>query len=73
MVTSMSELHDVTAEPRGDAELFVDFINTAELTDGRPEDHLPDAASLRDWLHERGLCGRIEAGNLSRVHRACRA
>jgi predicted RNA-binding Zn ribbon-like protein len=53
----MTELHDVTAEPEGDAELFVDFINTVELTDGRPEEHLPDAASLRDWLHERGLCG----------------
>jgi predicted RNA-binding Zn ribbon-like protein len=53
----MSELHDVRAEPHGDAELFVDFINTIELTDGRPEEHLPDGASLRDWLHERGLCG----------------
>ena len=53
----MSELHDARAEPHGDAELFVDFINTVELTDGRPEEHLPDGASLRDWLHERDLCG----------------
>ena len=53
----MSELHDVTAEPESDTELFVDFINTVELTDGRPEEHLPDATSLREWLHERGLCG----------------
>jgi predicted RNA-binding Zn ribbon-like protein len=53
----MSELHDATAEPEGNPELFVDFINTVELTDGQPEEHLPDAASLRDWLHERDLCG----------------
>lgn len=53
----MSELHDVGAEPEGDAELFVDFINTLELTDGIPEDHLPDAAALRAWLYERNLCG----------------
>ncbi|HJP70448.1 MAG TPA: CGNR zinc finger domain-containing protein [Candidatus Limnocylindria bacterium] len=53
----MSEIHDVAAEPEGDAELFVDFINTLELTDGQPEDHLPDAAALRSWLYERNLCG----------------
>ena len=53
----MSELHDVAAEPEGDAELFVDFINTRELTDGQPQEHLPDAAALRSWLYERNLCG----------------
>lgn len=53
----MSETHDVVAEPEGDPELFIDFINTLELTDGVPEEHLPDAAALRSWLYERNLCG----------------
>lgn len=53
----MSELHDVAVEPEGDAELFVDFINTLELTDGIPEDHVADASALRAWLYERNLCG----------------
>ena len=53
----MSDLHDVAAEPEGDTELFVDFINTLELTDGIAVEHLPDAAALRAWLYERNLCG----------------
>jgi predicted RNA-binding Zn ribbon-like protein len=53
----MTETHETVAEPENEAELFVDFINTLELTDGQPEEHVPDAGSLRAWLDERGLCG----------------
>jgi predicted RNA-binding Zn ribbon-like protein len=53
----MTDLHDVAPEPAADEELFVDFINTVELTDGVPEDNLPDADALRAWLVERDLCG----------------
>jgi predicted RNA-binding Zn ribbon-like protein len=53
----MTDLHDVAAEPEHDSELFVDFVNTLELTNGQPDERLPDAESLRAWLLERGLCG----------------
>jgi predicted RNA-binding Zn ribbon-like protein len=53
----MTELHDMPAEPEGDGELFLDFANTVELTDGIPDDAIGDAASLRRWLLARSLIG----------------
>jgi predicted RNA-binding Zn ribbon-like protein len=51
----MSEIHDTPPEPGSEGELFVDFANTVELTDGRPHDHVPDGAALRAWLRARAL------------------
>ena len=53
----MSQTHDTQPEPAGDAELFLDFANTVELTNGVPEDSVPDGRSLRAWLRERSLVG----------------
>jgi predicted RNA-binding Zn ribbon-like protein len=49
--------HGAPAEPDRDTELFVDFVNTLELEDGEPDDHVPDGSALRAWLAEHELCG----------------
>lgn len=51
----MTDYHDGPPEPDAEAELFVDFANTIELSDGMPQDHVPDAAALRAWLASRSL------------------
>lgn len=53
----MSDRHDTQPEPGSEGELFLDFANTLELTDGIPEDHVPDASALRAWLRDRSLVG----------------
>ena len=53
----MTELHDSTPEPASHSELFIEFANTLEHSDGQPEEHLPDGAALRAWLADHGLCG----------------
>ena len=58
----MTDLHDAPPEPGSEGELFLDFANTIELADGRPEDHVPDAGSLLAWLRARRLVsGRTRA------------
>lgn len=54
MVT-MTEPHDAPPEPESEGELFLDFVNTVELTNGKPHDHVADPAALRRWLRERSL------------------
>ena len=51
----MSEIHDGAPEPQRDTELFIDFVNTLEYTDGIPDDHIADASALHAWLTSRGL------------------
>lgn len=54
----MSQLHDSPPEPAGEDELFLEFANTLELTEGVPdEDEIADARSLRAWLVDRSLIG----------------
>jgi predicted RNA-binding Zn ribbon-like protein len=58
----MSQAHDTRAEPAADPDLFLDFANTVELTNGVPEDGVPDGRSLRTWLLDRSLIsGRTAA------------
>jgi predicted RNA-binding Zn ribbon-like protein len=66
MVTGMTEQHDGAPEPATDEELFVEFVNTLELSDGQPDEHIPDAAALRAWLtaHE------LPAASLARLDAA---
>jgi predicted RNA-binding Zn ribbon-like protein len=54
----MSQMHDTRPEPVADPELFLDFANTVELTNGVPEDAVPDGRSLRAWLVDHSLIGR---------------
>jgi predicted RNA-binding Zn ribbon-like protein len=62
MVTPMSEMHGTPPEPASEGELFLDFANTVELTDGQPHDHVPDGPALHAWLLARGLAsGRVSA------------
>lgn len=51
----MNDRHDGPPEPGSEGELFLDFANTLELSGGRPQDHVPDGAALRDWLESRAL------------------
>lgn len=51
----MTDQHDMQPEPATEAELFLDFANTVELSDGARQDHVSDGSSLRGWLRERGL------------------
>ncbi|MGH2428411.1 MAG: CGNR zinc finger domain-containing protein [Candidatus Limnocylindria bacterium] len=51
----MTDQHVAQAEPERDSELFIDFANTLELSDGEPDDHVPDAGALRAWLVQREL------------------
>ena len=53
----MSQVHDTQPEPAADPDLFLDFANTVELTNGVPEDAVPDGRSLRTWLRDRSLIG----------------
>ena len=53
----MSQMHDTLPEPAGDADLFLAFANTVELTNGVPEDAVADGRSLRTWLVDRSLIG----------------
>ena len=53
----MSQIHDTLPEPAEDPDLFLEFANTVELTDGVPEDAVPDGRSLRAWLVDRSLVG----------------
>jgi predicted RNA-binding Zn ribbon-like protein len=63
----MSQTHDTRPEPAGDADLFLDFANTVELTNGVPEDAVPDGRSLRTWLLDRSLIGgRTSAAAVNR-------
>jgi predicted RNA-binding Zn ribbon-like protein len=58
----MSQMHDTQPEPAGDPDLFLDFANTVELTNGVPEDAVPDGRSLRAWLRERSLISGRTSG-----------
>lgn len=70
----MTESHHAAPEPAADAELFVDFVNTLEYTDGEPEESLRDGAALRGWLAARDLCGvRRPLADLDRALPAFRA
>jgi predicted RNA-binding Zn ribbon-like protein len=53
----MSEQHVAPAEPDRDTELFIEFVNTGQLSHGEPAEHLPDGTALRAWLAEHELCG----------------
>lgn len=53
----MNDIHDAPPEPGSEGELFLDFVNTVELTGGVPADHASGGRELREWLHARGLIG----------------
>lgn len=63
----MSEIHDGAPEPQRDTELFIDFVNTLEYTDGVPDDQIADASALHAWLTSRGLLhGRVSRAAVER-------
>src|SRR3954447_3310761 len=47
--------HPVDHAHVADLETCLDLINTVELTDGVPEDHLPSLAARIEWLAGRNL------------------
>jgi predicted RNA-binding Zn ribbon-like protein len=53
----MNDIHDRPPEPGSEGELFLDFVNTAELSGGEPADHVAGGAELREWLAARDLIG----------------
>jgi predicted RNA-binding Zn ribbon-like protein len=53
----MSEQHVAPPEPDRDTELFIEFVNTGQLSGGKPSESLPDGAALCAWLGEHELCG----------------
>jgi predicted RNA-binding Zn ribbon-like protein len=53
----MTDQHEGQPEPSAEGELFLDFANTLEFSNGAPDDHVADGASLRGWLRDRALCG----------------
>jgi predicted RNA-binding Zn ribbon-like protein len=57
----MTDQHEGQPEPSAEGELFLDFANTLEYSNGAPDDHAADGASLRAWLRDRALCGRSPA------------
>ena len=65
-----TKLRDPSGEPSEADELFIDFANTLRRTRGRPDDVIPDAEALLDWLRGNGLLssrGRVtEAARLRR-------
>jgi predicted RNA-binding Zn ribbon-like protein len=57
-------------EPSDEEELFVEFANTLEFSKGVPQERLPDADSLLDWLGRHGLLSsRAKAAERSRLRR----
>lgn len=49
-------------------ELFLEFANTVELTDGRPVDHVPDARRLAAWLRVHRLVpARVPQADVERA------
>jgi predicted RNA-binding Zn ribbon-like protein len=47
--------HPVDHAHVADLETCLDLVNTVELTDGIPEDHLPTAEDTLAWFTDRGL------------------
>lgn len=62
----MTELHDRPPEPSSEADLFIDFANTVEITAGVEHDHLSDSAALHDWLRTRDLAARSAQSAVAR-------
>lgn len=54
----MTDRHDAAPEPAPDEELFVTFANTLAFHDGRPDERLPDGATLAGWLALNGVLNR---------------
>ena len=63
-------MHDQQPEPAQQEDLFVGFANTLEFTRGEPDDQLPDADALLEWLREAELLSNraraTESGRLRR-------
>src|SRR5690606_16883312 len=57
---TMTDVHELPAEPARDAELFTEFANTLHIHDDGPDD-IGDAASLRSWLAAHGLLRETRA------------
>lgn len=61
---------DLQPEPTQEAELFVRFVNTLELSRGESVEHLPDIDRLLGWLRDEGLLsGRGRAAEAGRLQR----
>jgi predicted RNA-binding Zn ribbon-like protein len=65
-MTAMTHSHAHSA----DLEAFLDLVNSVELEDGRPVEHLPDAAVAAEFLAVRDLAHRESLEDAARDERA---